>query len=960
MVKKFSKVIWNEMQVNWPFQKYQVAINVVNIRPISMLEWALMQPLSLFSSMPTYEKIAQELGIEDRDFLGMTEDGLLTLGVIERRIGKLSLSEKGKRLLQEGKMESAPRTMQTVALQCGYSAQWIMDSPMYNLNLMAVPSPGLPIVNANAFAEEVPNKVIKSTEEFREITIKDCVTTYFPVKVKWALDEAGLKPILSDDHFGEEKGSVQEQLYQALQNGSLPEEIISAISLPLENCLSLEKSDQDAYANSRTLPISKLAEEVAIRARQKNRFVINHHDFINLFNISLQGCNTIINIDDSLKTGVEFKVTKKKKSQDEQVLINFKKHDDGFTIPYLQIDETCFIPVGLRNILPSRDLCGFMVFTAADESFITSGYANMNDELKTLIKAGRGKKQNIDGVLKVIETIVGISKDADQWILGIDVIQDAIKYSAREKIDSFIKWKKVYKSLFGDDRSKIIEFNNHMTSFIENLNEKDFLDDDISNFAIKYHPVRIIKALNGMVVDHPENLGDSAYSQTRVILKKMNQVITILEGNKKFQALQQDIHDLIHGINGIAAKAFEQIYSDKDIQTFNKLHELIVASDDTTTKGKDHKSDVAGSIRSELLENWQKTVFNIIEHPLDLSVNPFDRFKFHLELLDAFKQKFPRDQFLAENWPRLKETMQKYEDCLKIVLNFKKFQDMIPSAYRSEIRSCISEDKRNMVNSADVEKMDVERLKELQQVSKNEEDIKAIILGKIKAIGNSPLSSSDFPRWIGFIEQFQNVIQVKKNTIWKAFLNYWPDGKKLENKHPMYKTLKELGFAKELGSFNNRNDDKESKNDQADVTIKKIVVDGNNVAKYQLESGNAEIERLLLVRDQLSKFFTNENIKIFVSAALRHNCDDESLLKKLVMEGVVLEAPAKRSDDYFIIKQAMKDNAFILSNDTFTDWQEKHKDLKSNITDRRVSFIYDMNEKIFSFDEKLEPLRKEQ
>lgn len=135
-----------------------------------------------------------------------------------------------------------------------------------------------------------------------------------------------------------------------------------------------------------------------------------------------------------------------------------------------------------------------------------------------------------------------------------------------------------------------------------------------------------------------------------------------------------------------------------------------------------------------------------------------------------------------------------------------------------------------------------------------------------------------------------------------------------------------------------------------------IVVDGNNVVYNQINRSQGEkpeIQRLQILHEQLQQWFLPNNIFIFVSAALRYYADDEQMLTKLIHRKIVNETPAKRSDDFFIIQEALDSNYYILSNDQYNDWKRKYPSMAYEIEDRRVTFVWFARSNRFNFDEKL-------
>lgn len=99
-----------------------------------------------------------------------------------------------------------------------------------------------------------------------------------------------------------------------------------------------------------------------------------------------------------------------------------------------------------------------------------------------------------------------------------------------------------------------------------------------------------------------------------------------------------------------------------------------------------------------------------------------------------------------------------------------------------------------------------------------------------------------------------------------------------------------------------------------------ILVDGSNVA----HSGNHEpkISHLHAVLEALSKFPVR--ILTMVDASLRHKIDNPVGLETLIETGRVVQAPAGRTVDEFLVQLARRkkgsgEDVYILTNDRFPD-----------------------------------------
>ncbi len=102
-----------------------------------------------------------------------------------------------------------------------------------------------------------------------------------------------------------------------------------------------------------------------------------------------------------------------------------------------------------------------------------------------------------------------------------------------------------------------------------------------------------------------------------------------------------------------------------------------------------------------------------------------------------------------------------------------------------------------------------------------------------------------------------------------------------------------------------------------------IVVDGANVAYVETsEEGQPQVSNLMAVHRTLEqKGYTP---LIIVDASLRHSIDDPERLEQLIDEQVVRQAPAGTDADYFILETADRQDAHIVSNDDFEQYQDQY------------------------------------
>jgi hypothetical protein len=135
--------------------------------------------------------------------------------------------------------------------------------------------------------------------------------------------------------------------------------------------------------------------------------------------------------------------------------------------------------------------------------------------------------------------------------------------------------------------------------------------------------------------------------------------------------------------------------------------------------------------------------------------------------------------------------------------------------------------------------------------------------------------------------------------------------------------------------------------------FKIAIVDGNNISYGDYEE-SPKLRMILCVYEKLEALGVKPYV--VVSAALRHHIDDPVGLVEFLKKDDVAEAPADRSDDFFVIQLALQKEAFIVSNDQFKDWKKANPELSEEIEKRRVALTF--IEEDPQFDHKLYTLIK--
>lgn len=111
------------------------------------------------------------------------------------------------------------------------------------------------------------------------------------------------------------------------------------------------------------------------------------------------------------------------------------------------------------------------------------------------------------------------------------------------------------------------------------------------------------------------------------------------------------------------------------------------------------------------------------------------------------------------------------------------------------------------------------------------------------------------------------------------------------------------------------------------------VVDGANVAYEAASPGPPRLSTIVEMRRQLLEL--DFDPIVIIDATLRHEIDDSDGLEVMLDQGVLLQAPADTSADYFVLKVAGEHDAVVVSNDQFEEFRAEHP----WVDERRVPFM---------------------
>ncbi len=106
------------------------------------------------------------------------------------------------------------------------------------------------------------------------------------------------------------------------------------------------------------------------------------------------------------------------------------------------------------------------------------------------------------------------------------------------------------------------------------------------------------------------------------------------------------------------------------------------------------------------------------------------------------------------------------------------------------------------------------------------------------------------------------------------------------------------------------------------------MVDASNVAHYgRVKDGKPRLDNILKATEALKKL--GYEPVLIADASLRHEIDFKEDFNKLLDKDEVKQVPSGTAADHFILKMAEDENAKILSNDVFREYNDEFQDISS-------------------------------
>lgn len=110
-----------------------------------------------------------------------------------------------------------------------------------------------------------------------------------------------------------------------------------------------------------------------------------------------------------------------------------------------------------------------------------------------------------------------------------------------------------------------------------------------------------------------------------------------------------------------------------------------------------------------------------------------------------------------------------------------------------------------------------------------------------------------------------------------------------------------------------------------------IIVDVSNVAYNQ--NPLPKLKYILLIKKKLSN--QKKDALFITTPSLKYKINKKEVFSQMISSGIIVESPAERPDDLYILEIAKRLNGFVLSNDCF----HQYKEIYSEVLERRITYM---------------------
>lgn len=913
-------------------------------RDIQIMEWAICAPLFVHpEDPPDLNEIAQELGIELVDFLMITVEELVTLGVLQPKgdfVFELT-NDIGRKVFQKKKMISRPREVQFIIFKDPISGEWLPSilevSKIQDEDLISPTSTEAPQHVADSIILQhfsLRKSIMKEGEVLTTSIVDETFLFRTTTKIQILLTNEGLKLGVVDKNYDAVtkqrllQGFNQTLLEEEQLRHYLPKSPFSDFNLPAfqphqfdsSNIFALTdklgKQIEQILKSARTWVIDTLSD----KARDTTIYPNNIEVIFKSYENQKSGIiSSIPNQDNPLMDRLIVRIPVSNRhpivlQSASHSLIPIKLKVDLFAIPLLIQGEKENLPSNLNQVVmwePKDILEEFSFEDSRDKALLDFYLAptlnNLDFFLEYALLENNFSDQNSTELIRLITPFLNfIPSQNDSKPSQLNQLSKIIYELTLDDLRNFFdSWKLFLPDFF----VSAVELR-----FSERI---EALESELGDLSV-IESIERITAIQTELISFAELLKDFS------------------EGDGLVPTFSSQLHSIIDSLPLL-------LTPQSGIELYNSLFNLL-----DKQKYERGKEGLLEKLRENLLKNIKADNLNLAEELFRLA-------QIHKVSFSSSEEK-TLAPLVERSIPDL-DLLQKS--------SMKNFLDFF-SKNRSLLDSSLVEE--NVTSSLEYlhSGSDYTR-KQLQNIINNLKDLSKVNMSVFKSIVPSflknwivmsePTTGDEFQTWLYLLTRVQSSIErpLKVEAIpWKGD-ELWNKIRDVLDKFP---SLESKALKPSLGQLNlkiqyqdylkakTNSSTEPSTTTAQDSTnyiptdkLDSIIVDGNNVAYYRKLNGNPDITLLNLLYSNLTSDYNFQNVFIYISAALRRKVASLEPVQHLIDRNILHIAPAGASDDFQAIQAALDQNAYILTNDQFKDWAIRYPNLKEEIQKRRITFM---------------------
>lgn len=921
-----------------------IDVQAIKKRKMHLLEWALLAPLSeLDDPKPTIKEIGTEFGIEKVEFLEQVSKYLTTLGVLSPvHSGIYDVTELGQKLYRKGEMVSDPRSFNVPIYYEPHSKEWfvgvrnietrdlddLFDESDFDINQMPVHIPEK-LIN-----EHIKSlKLLEKGESVESPLIKDLQRRIVDVEIKVFLKNSGLDLDIIKNPFGEEYNLLLKRIFKdkLVTKGGLKQHLLDYekaasefTGIPVKQCHNL--GDTRLYSlTDRTLLIDEMLAsqpkwlinsntadiDHIKRNKTKPDIIVHLYDDSN-FEIKTNDQGSII-----VPTSVELFVPRTKAHVNSGSIISnqlaasvYFIEASGYNIPLYVLEQTKGVEAFENEIYHLLSISEYNIAeklsVAIGKYFLKPDESNFNKILDSINIGPIKDEKSSKNALKEIERL-------------------------RDRLPSFdtkaTSNAPVYKSILQHlglidlvdlDKKTILHCREPYLERVKEIVEKGTGIKDGT-----------WKSINEAIL-----INTDSYQQIKRLQNKLNS-----DKNDVSKILIEGIAELLPDLEQKADKYLSTLPRPSKKRDVEEVYEAIDVFDPSIkqkylkriNEGLEGQTDNLES--DELLEIY-KFLYKHGYKPKEYTLKTLATIKSGSINWDLFNSK------LAKEISSLKNAFQAFDDIFNIdTLIRENFPSNVTMASdKSQIQTLFN-------NLISLRKAGIIQISFIESILEKEFDL----LKRSDDLENTPVGLFLLANMKREFSK-EKSLQISSDDVWKYVYPYLLSGEKARKK--IDGDLRFLGLKEQLQKYDenlknvksNFFDEREKPESQLILDtppIKRIIIDGSNVARQDHKKGEGSIKQLLQAYHDLKDKYGFEDVTIIVGAGLRHDVPDFEELQPYIDKKIASQAPAGVSDDKFIIQRAIEKDLMIMTNDLYREFRDLDPMYAKEIQRRRTAYMID-------------------